>query len=609
MIHSVKEIATMLAGQAESVCAHLLPGGKRNGAEWEAGSIAGEKGKSLKVRLTGDRAGVWCDFAGGDESGDLLDLWAASRNIKLADAIQEAKKWLNISEPTHEPQKKSYAKPVKKEILSLGNDAQEYLMQERGLEKEILIRFKIGETKDGKYLSLPSYNPAGEILNVKYLGIARDKDGKKDIRTEGGCAPSLFGWQAFKGGRILTITEGEIDAMTMTQYGHAALSVPFGAGKKNKNEWIDFEWENLEQFETIFLCYDNDEAGQGCVEEVARRLGIHRCRSIKLPFKDPNECLQKGVDAFEIQECYREAISFEPPEIRQPIAFLDRVTEYFHPASGTEVGFKPAMFGGKITFRPGELTLWTGCNSHGKSSALGQIAIAAAVLDQRTAIASMEMRAEKTLGRLLRQFWVEKCPTKGEIERGLAWMTGKIWIYDLMGNVPRLKLLELLEYTVRRYQVFHFVIDSLMKCDIDGDDHNAQRRFLNDAVTFANRNLCHVHLVAHPRKHDEARPVDRSGISGTGDIPNQADNVLSWWRNKAKERGKKTEMWTEADAICMVDKQRETGWEGDIHLSFHKFCEQYSQPDKAPMEYWKLAKQTQDPHVPNDVPPQGEIPL
>ncbi len=47
----------------------------RAGADWRAGSLAGEPGRSPGVHLFGPKAGLWVDFATG-ESGDTLDLEA-----------------------------------------------------------------------------------------------------------------------------------------------------------------------------------------------------------------------------------------------------------------------------------------------------------------------------------------------------------------------------------------------------------------------------------------------------------------------------------------------------------------------------------------------------
>ena len=68
------EIAEMLAQQAESVAKHLIPGGKRNGAQWIAGSVKGEAGNSLKVQTSGTKAGWWADWS-TDQKGDMIGLW------------------------------------------------------------------------------------------------------------------------------------------------------------------------------------------------------------------------------------------------------------------------------------------------------------------------------------------------------------------------------------------------------------------------------------------------------------------------------------------------------------------------------------------------------
>ena len=45
----ILEIKRLLANSAQSVAELLLPGGRKNGPEWECGSIRGEKGESLKA--------------------------------------------------------------------------------------------------------------------------------------------------------------------------------------------------------------------------------------------------------------------------------------------------------------------------------------------------------------------------------------------------------------------------------------------------------------------------------------------------------------------------------------------------------------------------------
>lgn len=93
-----KDIAQMLALRMDALCAELLPNGKRDGHEWRCGSLSGEPGQSLAVRMRGGKAGVWKDFSSG-ECGDALDLVAmVLYRGDIKEAIRFAKGWLGISE-------------------------------------------------------------------------------------------------------------------------------------------------------------------------------------------------------------------------------------------------------------------------------------------------------------------------------------------------------------------------------------------------------------------------------------------------------------------------------------------------------------------------------
>ena len=86
----ITEIKRKLAERAPEVAQMLLPNGRREGQEWRAGSIDGERGQSLGVHLVGAKSGVWTDFNSG-EGGDLIDLWCAAKRIPLPDVIREAR--------------------------------------------------------------------------------------------------------------------------------------------------------------------------------------------------------------------------------------------------------------------------------------------------------------------------------------------------------------------------------------------------------------------------------------------------------------------------------------------------------------------------------------
>lgn len=98
---SVREIAQMLQPMAESIVWQLFPQARRDGPFLCVGSLQGEAGKSLKIKIRGTNAGSWADYATskGDPlgKGDLLKLLQHTiGNGDLGAAVREAKRMLSI---------------------------------------------------------------------------------------------------------------------------------------------------------------------------------------------------------------------------------------------------------------------------------------------------------------------------------------------------------------------------------------------------------------------------------------------------------------------------------------------------------------------------------
>lgn len=93
-------VSAALSAQAESVCRHYLPNGRREGRYWVVGDINGTRGKSLFIRLRGPgRPGKWNDAATG-QHGDLLDIIRLrSAGSTLRDALAEARSFLALPQP------------------------------------------------------------------------------------------------------------------------------------------------------------------------------------------------------------------------------------------------------------------------------------------------------------------------------------------------------------------------------------------------------------------------------------------------------------------------------------------------------------------------------
>ncbi len=104
MTNEAADLSRRLARDAEAVCKHYLPNGRRAGRYWLVGDVEGSPGRSLYVRLIGPdsgpgAAGKWTDSAESTH-GDLLDLIAANRKLpSLTETLDEARAFLSLPRP------------------------------------------------------------------------------------------------------------------------------------------------------------------------------------------------------------------------------------------------------------------------------------------------------------------------------------------------------------------------------------------------------------------------------------------------------------------------------------------------------------------------------
>jgi len=596
------EVKEMLAQRAEEVCRYLFPTGQKIGKDWAIGDVHGADGKSLKICLEGNRAGWWCDFADGPEfrGRNLLQLWTKVRGDNFKQAIKEAKDFLGIKDnwqrQTAAPPQR-IAKEVQKKEMDLTNEyiplnythsgpVEHWLMQERRIPAEILTKYGVGKTKDDKYAAFPSFSAEGVLESIKFRHI----EDKKKMFVKSNGKKLLFGIQAVdpKDG-VLFVTEGEIDALTLAAYNQPAVSVPFGAkwpnadGQDPNDEWIlhDFDW--LEDFAEIFLALDVDEPGKRAMESLVPRFRRERCRLFIPPrgCKDPNECLLAGVPEDEIWSAVEEAQHYDPAELKRPSDYRAEVWEQFYPTSGKEPGEVPP-WSMPFCFRPGEVTVWQGYTAHGKTVGLTYCLCHFASMGVKSCDASMEIPARRTIQNIIRQVLAKRKPCdENELDEALKWLDDRFWIYDCLGEATTKSLLECFSYASRKYGVKHFVIDSLMKLDVDEEDNESQKEFLNKLCRFAVEHKAHVHIVAHSKKPDARHPEKKNwptkyGVRGSAHIVDLAHNVVCMWRNKQKEEevraayetregdnldSELAELEKVNDALFIVQKQR--GGDGD----------------------------------------------
>lgn len=580
------EIAHKLAEKAEEVCLYLFPNGKRKGHEYGIGGITGEEGDSLQIHLTGDKAGIWADFATG-EKGDLIDLWRLSRNVPFAEAMQEIREYLGIKDPVFQSQKKTYIRPDLPGKPVYGR-ALDYL-KGRGLTEETLKENGIRSTDD--LIIFPFYDPSRTLIMTKTLKIDR-KNGKKEIFVSKESEPILFGWKGLQDAtRSVCLCEGEIDQLSLWQMDVPSLSVPFGAGN---HQWVEREWERLESFDQIFLCFDDDEPGKEGAKELARRLGRERCRIVSLPKKDPNECL---MAAFDLEPFFRNAAYCDPEGLHPARKYEDDAMRILLGTDDRTKGM-PLPWGGQLSFRPGEMTIWNGINGHGKTEILNHLTVHAISEGEKILYCSLEMPPENILSHMIRQ---AAGTDKFLADRGreiVRLLFGDLYFYrDQKKKLP--ELLEAIRYAARRYGTTQIIVDNLSQLCWT-DDYRAQQDIVQGMSDLKAKENIHIHLVAHSRKGDtEMESPDKMDVRGAGVIVDIVDNLVIVFRNKKKQvyadlsdaelqikKLSRHDVNLMPDTRLYIRKQRMTGWEGMISLWFDPpSCQFRMDYSEAPVPY------------------------
>jgi twinkle protein len=253
-------------------------------------------------------------------------------------------------------------------------------------------------------------------------------------------------------------------------------------------------------------------------------------------------------------------------------AFSEEIVGFFHGERydhGDRLPFR--KLNKLVRLRPGEVSVWSGFNGHGKSMLLGQVLLGLVEQGKRVCVASMEMQPRTTLSRICRQFTGKRTPARDEIDEFLETISNHFYLYDHQGVAQWKKLLAVLRYCAVEMKTNHFVIDSLLKCGIREDDFNAQKEFVDHLCTIARDTGMHIHLVCHSRKaNDETQAPRKMDIRGSGSITDQVDNVFCVWRNKDERRV------PAEDGLLIVDKQRNGEWEGRLALSYNPDSQAYA---------------------------------
>tara|TARA_R110002124_G_scaffold77390_3_gene207187 strand:- start:782 stop:2650 length:1869 start_codon:yes stop_codon:yes gene_type:complete len=562
-----QEVNLALSGQIDAVMQKYFPDAKKRGNNYEMGDLDGNKGSSCGVFRA--KGGVY--LAKDSATGECIPILSliARKHLNWKEAFVEARRICGLHDlkPAIVVERPAVVKDSSTALGPMrGTEAMKYLSQDRGLSEAVLQKYGIRSHKrystvNEDFWAARFHDADGNYVMLKSTGVLRN-NGKKDIWSTKAWH-TLWGWDNVQDNdRSILIAEGEIDAMSWDQMdvGMPCLSVPSGVSNLG---WIDNDYEALSRFENIYISMDNDEAGQRAAKEIAKRLGLQRCRTVQYPsdVNDANDLLRKHpADA---PALVKAAESNDPPTLRTAASLGADVADEIHRYE-SEKAHNPFMWP-ELPFRlrEGELVTLGGYAGHGKSQLMYQMLLhEMAANGRRGCIASFEIPSSSMLMQML---WMQngKCPDPDKIEDEVSILADKLWFVESEEGVDNSweSIKDDFLYANRRYGCDIFVIDALMHLTAK-DDWNGQARIAKQAAKFALDNRVTVILIAHcdAKKASSSMMPENEHVLGGQEIVASSHSVVLVWRNVDKEKRLEAgEQVDGPDGKFYVSKQRNSG--------------------------------------------------
>lgn len=531
------------------------------------------KGKMCKCPIHNDKNPSMSWFDQGlmfrchacDAKIDIYSYFMDWEQLEFKDAVERVAEM--VGERIDFKETKKVVKPnIKTDQLS---DAAIKYMEKRKIKKETLEALGIKERiwNGQQVYVFEYYNSRKELEFVSYRGI-----GKGAIK--GGCEPNtksiLWGMDSIDASKPVVITEGQPDRMAVWQSGYKnVVSVPSGS---QNLKWIENCWEWIQTVKEWIVWSDNDEPGKKMASEINNRL-----KNVKILLSDrkdanevlfydgPEKVLELIVD--KIKEKPKGIIDVADMEYK---SYIDCVEETI------ETGF--LEYDKHVEdWKLGELTIIFGRNGEGKTTFISQVLGHCISKGTKTFLYNGEMSARKLQDWLYKQiagaqkdyyitvetkYGPKKELKKTVVEAIKQWHQELLYMFDLKvcknGKDKIDEFFNAAEIAVRKYGVKLIVIDNLMAMlEENSNSVNAdQGNLVQRCKEFAVKNNIHIVLLCHPNKEKkeisgEDGNLEKNDISGTGNIPNKADNIISIERVWADERS--------CDVIISSLKDRESG--------------------------------------------------
>jgi twinkle protein len=464
-------------------------------------------------------------------------------------SCDEAKPYKNGNQMQHTP--------APKKIVNMNQQAKNFIVSDipdRKITLDTCKRYGVSVAKDGNMVTEHMYKYYDKDSN--HIGTKFRRTSDKQFWSEGNLSDAgLFGQNIFgQAGKFITVCEGELDAMSAYQLLGSkwpVVSIKNGAHSalKNCRQALDY----LNKFNTIVLCFDNDQQGKDAQQAVAKLFEPNKCKIMNLELKDANEYLKVGQREKFVQTWWN-AQTYTPAGI---INLADLGRSLYEETHNQTCPYPwPKLNEKTYGMRTGELITFTSGAGMGKSSIMRELMyhlmhnteenIGVLAMEENTKqtafnLMSVEANARLYIKEIREQYTQEQLDEWQEKTLG----TGRFYVFDHFGSMDNDEILNRVRYMAKALNTKWIILDHLSIL-VSGQEDNGDERKSIDILMTKLRSLVeetqiglllvsHLRRPAGDRGHEDGREITLSHLRGSASIAHLSDAVIALERNQQAE--------------------------------------------------------------------------
>jgi twinkle protein len=358
------------------------------------------------------------------------------------------------------------------------------------------------------------------------------------------------------GGAFVVVTEGEIDAMSVSQVQgnrYPVVSLPNGAQSAKKYLAANAPW--LSQFQRIVLCFDSDDPGEKAANEALTVLPLGKVAICRLPRKDANDMLLAG-EGEQLRDLLWKATPSRPDGIVNASELWE---ELIKPGASSVCQYPwPQLNAMTHGFRKGEMTTICAGSGVGKSSVCREVAHHFLRQGLRVGYIALEESVKRTMQGIVgielgKPIHLDpSLANEEELRDGFdrVFGSGRCYLYDHFGSMDPDHLINKIRYLADAEQADLVVLDHLTIV-ISGLADLDERRAIDVTCTklrqVVEQTGIGLILVSHLKRpegrgHEEGAQTSLSQLRGSHAIAQLSDMVIGAERNQQGDVAERNEL-------------------------------------------------------------------